>query len=861
MKKTNENTSHNHVFNIEQEASKRILILDGATGTAIQKYRLMSSDFGGEKFDGCNEHLVKTRPDIVEEIHNRYLQAGADIIETNSFGSTPLVLEEYALGHEAYNLNFLSAQIAKRCAENFTTNNPSKPRFVAGSIGPTTKMLSISHGITFDQLVDNYFTQVKGLFDGGVDYFLIETCNDLCNVKAAIVAIEKLFEARKIRIPIAVSITLENNGTMLGGANLEAIVSALNHLKLLYLGINCATGPKQMFENIKILSEISPFKVSALPNAGIPNHNGEYDLTPQEFANYIQKMGEDKLLNFAGGCCGTNFEHIKLITKALEKCTPRKCTKLTGSHLSNLENIEIAVDRPYMVGERTNIIGSKKFRDLIASNKFDEAAEIAKEQVFKGASIIDICLSNPERNELDDVKNFYPYLCKKIKVPIMIDSTNPIVVEESLKYSQGKAIINSINLEEGISKFKKIIPLAKLYGASIVVGTIDEDPENGMATTRERKLEIAIRSHKILTEEFHYPEEDIYFDPLVFPAGTNDPKYMGAGYETICALKLIKEKFPKCKSVLGISNVSFGLPEIGREILNSVFLYDCVKNGLDLAIVNTQKLKRYSSLNAEEILLCETLLKEKVSPTPLQNFVDYCKKLKNEIVHQPGEQANQQTQQLSTEEEISSLVLNGLKSGIEEKLDLLIKKLTPLEIINGPLMEGMKIVGKHFNENKLIITEVLQSAEVMKKAVDYLKPFMDKNASHKKGKILLATVKGDVHDIGKNLVEIILSNNGYEVVDLGIKVGHEEIIKRVQSENFDCIGLSGLLVKSAEQMIYYAEKFTDAKINLPVIVGGAALTQKFVDLKIKPVYKNGNVFYAKDAMDGLKIIGNILNGE
>ncbi len=845
-------TSKERIQLLKQLITQKILLLDGATGTALQAQNLTSKDFGGAKLEGCNEALILHSPQVIQEVHHKYLEAGADIIETNSFGGTPIVLAEYGLEKKCYDINFLAAQFARKQADHFTRQTPHKPRFVAGSIGPTTKAISVTGGITFQELIDNFSQQAQALYDGGIDYFLVETCQDTRNIKAAIIGIEKMQKNKAIKLPIAVSVTIEPTGTMLAGQDIDALITSLAHFDLLYLGLNCATGPDLMTEHIRTLATNSPFAVSCLPNAGLPDEEGNYLETPKMMARVLERFLAAGWLNIIGGCCGTTYQHIAEFSKLLELYPPHKIKKQKGSFLSGIENLEINDEkRPILVGERTNVIGSKKFRNLIANGDFDTAAQIAKNQVKKGAAIIDVCLANPDRDEHQDMQNFLEVLTKQIKAPLMIDSTNPQVVEMALSYSQGKSIINSINLEDGTKRFEEIIPLVKKFGAALVVGTIDEDPNQGMAVTRQRKLEIATRAYQILTEEFAIPPTDIYWDPLVFPCATGDENYLGSAQETIEGLKLIKKHFPLTKSILGISNVSFGLPSAGREVLNSVFLYHCTQAGLDLAIVNTQKLRRYSTLTAEEIELAENLLFNRGSD-PVGKFATFFRNKKS--VAPIDERSS-----MSIEERLAQNILEGSKEGLIEDLDTLRQNLSPLEIINGPLMSGMAKVGELFNKNQLIVAEVLQSAEVMKSAVAHLEQFMDAQDINKKGKILIATVKGDVHDIGKNLVDIVLSNNGFEIIDLGIKINSKQIIEAYHKYHPDIIGLSGLLVKSAQQMILTAEDLRAAGITVPIVVGGAALSKNFVNKKLAPVYPEAPVIYAKDAMNGLELVNKIVD--
>jgi 5-methyltetrahydrofolate--homocysteine methyltransferase len=832
---------------IEQQMHKKILILDGAMGTMIQQLNLAAEDFGGESFDGCNEILNLTRPDLIKQIHEEYLKAGADIIETNTFGATSIVLAEYGLQKRTEEINLAAVRLAREAVNAYST--PKWPRFVAGSMGPTTKTLSVTGGITFDDLAESYYEQARALIKGGVDILLLETAQDTLNVKAASIGIRRAFEELQKEIPLMVSGTIEPMGTTLAGQNIEAFYMSLEHLKPISVGINCATGPEFMRDHIRTLSGLAQCAVSCYPNAGLPDENGHYHESPQGLAEKLAGFAEKGWLNIAGGCCGTTAEHIRAIAERLKEYQPRMKAKPHGHVVSGIEPVYLEKDnRPLFVGERTNVIGSRKFRDLIAAGKYEEASEIARAQVKKGAHIIDICLADPDRDEAEDMRRFLEHVVKKVKVPLMIDSTDASVIELSLKYSQGKAIINSINLEDGLKRFEEVAPLISKYGAAIVVGTIDE---NGMAVAREKKLEIAKRSYDLLVQKYGVSPQDIIFDPLVFPIGTGDKAYIGSALETVEGIRLIKETLPECQTILGISNVSFGLPPAGREVLNSVFLYHCTKAGLDYAIINTEKLERFVSIPDEERKMAEDVLFGNTGEA-LSLFTNFYREKK---VAKQEAALNQ-----SLEERLAHYIIEGSKDGLFQDLEEALKKYPPLDIINGPLMEGMTEVGRLFNNNELIVAEVLQSAEIMKAAVSFLEPHMERKEASVKGKILLATVKGDVHDIGKNLVDIILSNNGYDVVNLGIKVPPEKLIQAYREEKPDVIGLSGLLVKSAQQMVITAQDLKAAGIDIPLLVGGAALTRKFTETKIAQEY-DGLVLYAKDAMNGLELVNQLMDSE
>lgn len=835
---------------LSKQLSEKILIMDGAMGTMLQQANLEADDFGGEELEGCNEILNVTRPDVIESIHLQYLLAGADIIETNTFGATELVLDEYDLGSRAYELNKEAALIARKAADQVSTSN--WPRFVAGSMGPTTKTLSVTGGTTFEKLKDSYEEQALGLIDGDVDLLLLETSQDLLNVKAGFLGIQEAFKKREIELPIILSGTIEPMGTTLAGQSIEAFYISVEHMKPLAVGLNCATGPEFMQDHIRSLSQLSTSAVSCYPNAGLPDEEGHYHETPESLAKKLAGFASEGWLNIVGGCCGTTPEHIKAIAEEMRNYTPRKPIVNEHHMVSGIDPFiyDDPTLRPIMVGERTNVIGSRKFKRLISEGKFEEAAEIARAQVKGGAHVIDICLADPDRDELEDMENFLKEVTKKIKAPLVIDSTDENVIEKALSYSQGKAIINSINLEDGEERFESIARLVHRFGAAIVVGTIDE---KGMGVSAERKLDIARRSYELLVHKYKIAPQDIIFDPLVFPVGTGDEQYIGSAKATVDGIRMIKQEFPKTLTILGISNVSFGLPPVGREILNSVFLYHCTQAGLDYAIVNTEKLERFASISKEEVAMAEQLLFDTTKDS-LATFTDFYRDKKKEV--------KSSIPDMSLEDRLAYYVIEGTKEGLLKDLEVALQTFpTPLEIINGPLMDGMKEVGRLFNNNELIVAEVLQSAEVMKASVSYLEPFMEKNdTSSNKGKIVLATVKGDVHDIGKNLVDIILSNNGYEVIDLGIKVTSTTLIEAVKKEKPDMIGLSGLLVKSAQQMVLTAHDLKHAGIDIPILVGGAALSRKFTDTKISKEYE-GLVVYAKDAMNGLALANQIQNGD
>jgi 5-methyltetrahydrofolate--homocysteine methyltransferase len=848
---------------------ERILVLDGAMGTMIQQRNLSADDFGGPALEGCNENVVLTRPDVILDIHRQYYKAGADIVETDTFGSTPLVLNEYGLADKCHEINVAAATLARRAAEEFST--PNKPRFVAASIGPTTKAITVTGGVTFDQLIDNFYQQSRGLAEGGADILLVETCQDTRNIKAALIGIQRAFDELGYKLPIMVSGTIEPMGTMLCGQAADALVASLQHVDLLSIGLNCATGPEFMTDHIRTIHQMANTRVSCYPNAGLPNEEGLYLETPTTLATALERFVKNGWLNIVGGCCGTTPPHIKAIAQMVDGKPPRTFRAARKSWYTGIELVEATDDnRPLIVGERTNEVGSRAFKRLITDEKFEEATEIARAQVKSGAHIIDINLENTDRDELADIDRFYEKVIHKVKVPFMIDTTNWKAIERALTYCLGKSIINSINFEDGEEKFHKVLPLVKKFGAALVIGSIDEDKLQAQAITRERKLAVARRARDYCVER-GIAEEDLIFDALVFPCATGDENYIGSAVETIEGVRLVKQALPKCKTVLGISNVSFGLPPAAREVINSVFLYHATKAGLDLAIVNAEKLERYATIPDKEKKLVEHLLwnlpfagcdapEDYRQQTREQRILVNQHHIAaiNEHFRTAESRVKKKTSDLPLDGRLANYILEGSKEGLIPDLDLKLKEAAPLDIINGPLMDGMKEVGRLFNANELIVAEVLQSAEAMKAAVAHLEQFMEKKADSTKGKVLLATVKGDVHDIGKNLVEIILSNNGFNVINLGIKVPPEDLIKAYREHKPDAIGLSGLLVKSAQQMVITAGDLKQAGITVPLLVGGAALSDKFTRTRISPSYERV-VVYCKDAMTGLSIMNRLMD--
>jgi len=823
----------------------RILIADGAMGTELDRLGLSAPDFGGEQFLGCNDHLPVSKPEAVRAVHEAYLRAGADIIETCSFCASPVMLREFGLETRAREINAAAAQVARSAAGEFSS--PEKPRFAAGSMGPTSKSLFLSEGISFDELRAGYLEQALGLAEGGVDAFIIETATDILNIKAAA---DAAFEAARVSgrdIPVIISASLGAGGKMLSGQDAAALYTALAHYPLLALGFNCAAGPDEMAGSLGRLAALSKFPLTCMPNAGMPDENGRFRLSPEIFSEKMAAFARGGLLNIAGGCCGTTPEHIKELSAALRGIKPRVIPSGPGFALSGIEAVFAdKVPPPMLVGERANSIGSRDFRNLIAASDWNGAAAVVKRQSSAGAHIIDVCLSNPERDEAADIAAFAPLAARSTRLPLMIDTTSISVAEAALKLWPGKSVWNSVNLESGPDKMQEAARLNRRHGCALVIGCIDESGKDSMAVTRQRKLEIAERAAAILREN-GVPDEDMIFDGLVFPAASGDDKYRGAALETVKALELFREKFPRSRTLLGVSNVSFGLPAAAREALNSIFLHHSAKAGLGMAIVNVEKLRPYESLSAQERELGEKLLFAPEADTAAQFaglYRDKAKVQQTPAASGPGEK-------------LFNAVKSGDAASAAQSAGELAKTMPADQIINGPLARAMAEVGVSFSKGDMIVTEVLQSAEAMRAASAALKPHLQSGGQVPRGKLLLATVRGDVHDIGKNLVRMIFESNGFSVEDMGVKVPSRDIVGAALRLKPDIIGLSGLLTKSAEAMTEVCAELSAAGLEIPVLAGGAALSRKFVELKLAPVCKGG-AHYAADAMIGLAVALDIV---
>ncbi|MBI3591813.1 MAG: methionine synthase [Candidatus Melainabacteria bacterium] len=833
---------------------EKIVIFDGAMGTSIQDYPLSLDDFEGK--EGCNEILINTKPEVIKEIHASFLNVGCDVIETNSFGASSIVLAEYDIPDKTYELNFKSAKLAKEIALSF---NQTKHRFVAGSIGPTTKLPTLGH-ISYRKIKEAFYTQASGLLDGGVDLFLIETCQDILQAKAAVAAVFKLMEEKKKRIPVIVQITIERTGTMLVGSDIATAFCALEPYEIDVIGMNCATGPLEMSDHIRHLCEASSFHVSCIPNAGIPENVGgksHYHLSPHDFAKTLFHFVNDLGVSIVGGCCGTTPEHLKALINLVGNSSPKKRTpKYTNSVSSLYNSVPLVINPPpIIVGERTNANGSKLFRELLGKEDFDSMINMAKEQLEEGAHLLDVCTAYVGRDEVKDMTEYIRKLNIQVNIPLMIDSTEAPVIEKSLELTSGKALINSINLEDGEERMKKVCPLAKEFGAAVVALTIDED---GMAKTGSKKFEIAKRIYELATKKYKIAGKDLIFDTLTFTLGSGDEDFRKAGIETIEGIKLIKKSFPEVKTMLGISNISFGLAPPARQVLNSIFMHEAVANGLDLAIVNARKILPLFKIPASqrEVALDLVYDRRKENYDPLHKFMS----LFEDIKKQETTEIKVSKSTLSIEENLKSRIIDGNKSGVNKDLDEALKKYKPLDIINNILLDGMKVVGDLFASGEMQLPFVLQSAETMKAAVAYLEPFMEKEDVNTRGKMVIATVKGDVHDIGKNLVDIILTNNGYKVFNLGIKQPVENIIKTALEEKVDVIGMSGLLVKSTQIMKENLEILNERNITIPVILGGAALNRRFVEEDCQSTYK-GKVFYGSDAFSDLRFMEDIFQNK
>ena len=849
---------------------KPLIIFDGGTGTSFQNLNLTADDFGGKELEGCNENLVLSSPEVVEKVHNSFLEAGCHVIETNTFGASSIVLDEYDIADKAYEINKNAAFIAKKAAAKYSSVD--KPRFVAGSIGPTTKLPTLGH-IDFDELKQSYKEQIYGLIDGGVDLLLIETCQDVLQIKSALLASKEILESKNIDIPLMVSITMETTGTMLVGSDIASALTILEPFNIDILGLNCATGPEQMKEHIKYLSENSPFAISCIPNAGLPENIGgvaHYRLKPIELKMQLMNFIYDFNVQLIGGCCGTTPEHIKYLSSIIDEIIDVERThnigkKNSSGFIPSASSIYNSV--PYkqdnsilIVGERLNASGSKKVRELLNNDDWDGLVAIAKQQQKENAHVLDVNVDYVGRDGVKDMKEITSRLVTNINLPLMIDSTDADKMESGLKSAGGKCIINSTNYEDGNERFDQVLNLALGYGSGLVVGTIDED---GMARNSEKKYKIVKRAIN-RTRECGLSDYELFFDPLALPISTGIEEDRLNAKETISAILKIRENFPDIHIILGISNISFGLSPLSRINLNSIFLDECIKAGLDSAIIAPNKILPLSKISEETKKLCLDLIYDKrkfEDDICIYDPLVELTKAFQDLSIQDFKKASSENKNLTLEESLKNHIIDGEKIGLEDQLNKALKKYKPLEIINTFLLDGMKVVGDLFGSGQMQLPFVLQSAETMKFAVSILEPYMetvDENISN--GKLLIATVKGDVHDIGKNLVDIILTNNGYDVINLGIKQDVSAIIDAQKKHNADCIAMSGLLVKSTAFMKDNLEAFNNENISVPVILGGAALTPKFVNEDCSKIYK-GKILYGKDAFTDLKFMNEYMDNK
>ncbi len=847
-------------------SDRPVIVFDGATGTSLQQLDLTADDFGGADLEGCNENLVKTRPDAVQAVHRLFLEAGCDVIETDTFGAASIVLCEYGLESEAFELNQRAAELAKAVARDYSSE--SKPRFVAGSMGPTTKLPTLGH-IDFETMQASFQEQAEGLLAGDVDLFIVETCQDVLQIKAALRGIEAAFSKAGERRPLMVSVTMETTGTMLVGSDIAAVVAILEPFPIDILGLNCATGPEQMKEHIRYLSEHSPFTVSCIPNAGLPENVGgvaHYRLQPIELKMQLMHFVEDLGVQVIGGCCGTSPDHIAALAELSSELKPAE--RQIRRTLNNRDRLgyepaaaSIYGTTPYyqensflIIGERLNASGSRKVRELLNEEDWDGLVSVARGQVKENAHILDVNVDYVGRDGERDMHELVSRLVTNVNLPLMLDSTEWQKMESGLKVAGGKCILNSTNYEDGDNRFQQVLKLARDYGAAVVIGLIDEE---GMARTAEKKVAIAKRAYRDAIE-FGIPAHEIFYDPLALPISTGIEEDRRNGLETIEAIRQIREELPEVHVLLGVSNVSFGLSPAARITLNSVFLHDCCEAGMDAAIVSPAKILPLIKVSEEHQKICRDLIYDKrgfegkvCTYDPLTTLTSAFEGVSTKEARASGPSLAD----LPVEERLKQHIIDGERIGLDETLTEGLKHYEPLEIVNTFLLDGMKVVGELFGEGKMQLPFVLQSAETMKSAVAFLEPHMESTEGKRaaKAKFLIATVKGDVHDIGKNLVDIILTNNGYDVINLGIKQEVGAIIEAQKEHQADCIAMSGLLVKSTAFMKDNLQAFNDSQINVPVILGGAALTPRFVNKDCSEVY-NGKVIYGRDAFTDLRFM-------
>lgn len=838
---------------------ERVIVFDGAFGTFIQDLELGAEDFGGPSLEGCNEMLCLTRPDVIEAMHAAFLDAGVDAIETASFGSFSTVLTEYDIPEKAYELNVAAASIARRVADRYESDG--RPRYVAGSIGPGTKLPSLGH-IGFIELRDAYEEQARGLIDGGADIFLIETCMDLLQIKAAMQGCRSAMKACGRELPIQVQVTMETTGRMLVGTEIGAAYASLAAMKPDVIGINCATGPSEMQEHLRYLSEHSLIPISVLPNAGLPSvvdGKTHYNLTPEQLAEFHRHHVSDLGIGIVGGCCGTTPEHMRQVCEAVHGVTPKTRTPEFEPSVSSLYSaVTLEQDQSFLIiGERTNANGSKAFREAMLREDWDTCLKMATEQIREGSHVLDVCVDYVGHDGTVDMNEIASRFASQASVPLVLDSTEPEVMEAGLLHTGGRSILNSANLEDGEepgSRLDRVFTLARDFGAAVICLLIDE---RGQARDVEWKMEVAHRIAKIATERYGLSNSDLIFDALTFPIGTGDEDLRKDGIATLEAIKRIKDEIPGAFTTLGLSNVSFGLSPATRQVLNSVFLHEARQYGLDSAIVHASKILPLSRIPEEQITVCQDLIydRRKEGYDPLTALLEIFAGVS------AVETVKVDRTDWTIEQILRQRIIDGDREGLIEDLELARSNgIAALDIINEILLDGMREVGELFGSGRMQLPFVLQSAETMKTAVAHLEQYMEKTGeSSAKGKLVLATVKGDVHDIGKNLVDIICTNNGYEVHNIGIKIGIQEMIEKVKEVDADALGMSGLLVKSTIIMRENLQELNTQELsNIPVLLGGAALTRSYVEQDLRKVY-DGRVFYGKDAFEGLSVLDTLMN--
>jgi 5-methyltetrahydrofolate--homocysteine methyltransferase len=852
--------------------NERVLVFDGAMGTNIQLRHPTPDDFGGKSLEGCNDHLVLTRPDIIQGIHEAFLSVGCDVVETCTFQSTPHRLREWGIEPKTRDLNVAAARLAREACDKFAT--PEWPRFVAGSIGPTGMLPSSSDAvlsnITFAELADNYYAQAKYLVEGGVDVLLVETAQDILEVKAALAGFERLFAELGRRVPVQTQVTLDTSGRMLLGTDIASALTTLEAMPVDVIGLNCSTGPEHMREPIRYLTTHASRPISCIPNAGLPLNTGTgdavYPLEPAPMAEMLGEFVEKFGVRIVGGCCGTRPEHLKALVERVERGagSVTRGTRSESStlhaprstrHAPRVSSAMRATDLrqeppPLLIGERVNSQGSRKVKRFLLTDDYDGIVEVAREQVDSGAHVLDVCVALTERaDEAEQMSKLVKLLSMSVEAPIMVDSTEANVIEAALEHIPGRAIVNSINMENGRKRIDDVVPLAKKHGAALVALTIDEI---GMAKTRERKLEIAQKIYEIVVGEYSMQAEDLIYDDLTFTLATGDPEMASSAVETIEGIRLIKRDLPGVFTSLGISNVSFGLAPEARAVVNSVFLHHCVEAGLDMAIVNPAHVRPYAEIEPNERTLADDLIFNR-RPDALQRVIEGL----GVRGSGPGnsQTAEDPTADLNADQRVHYMVVHRKKEGIEAALDAAGVRDNPVRVLNEVLLPAMKEVGDKFGAGELILPFVLQSAEVMKRAVRHLEQFLEKAEGYTKGKVVLATVYGDVHDIGKSLVNTILSNNGYTVYDLGKQVPVNTIIEKAIEVDADAIGLSALLVSTSKQMPLCVQELDKRGLDIPVLIGGAAINRRFGRRALfvdgERAYDPG-VFYCKDAFEGLE---------